>query len=50
VVMVDVGMLAELGGHLAALEVGPDASLTAIYPAGHETIMGSPASAPRPDR
>jgi hypothetical protein len=45
-----VGMLAELGGHLAALEVGPDASLTAIYPTGRETIMGSPASAPRPDR
>jgi hypothetical protein len=45
--MVDVGMLAELGGHLAALEVGPDGSLTAIYPTGQETIMGSPASAPR---
>ena len=50
VVMVDVGMLAVLGGHLAALEVGPDASLTAIYPTGRETLMGSPASAPRLDR
>lgn len=50
VVMVDVGMLAELGGHLAALEVEPDASLTAIYPTGRETLMGPPASAPRRDR
>jgi 3',5'-cyclic AMP phosphodiesterase CpdA len=46
VVMVDVGMLAALGGHLAALEVGPGGSLTAIYPTGRETLMGSPASAP----
>ena len=36
VVMVDVGMLAALGGHLAALEVGPDGSLTAIYPTGRD--------------
>jgi hypothetical protein len=50
VVMVDVGMLAALGGHLAALEVGPGGSLTAIYPTGRETLMGSPATEPRLDR
>ena len=59
VVMVDVGMLAELGGHLAALEVGPDGSLTAIYPTGREDrIIGLPPDlrrravdpADRPDR
>jgi hypothetical protein len=48
--MVDVGMLAALGGHLAALEVGPGGSLTAIYPTGRETLMGSPATEPRLDR
>ena len=41
VVMVDVGMLAALGGHLAALEVRPDGALTAIYPTGREALMGS---------
>ena len=30
--VIDVGMLAELGGHLAALELAPDGSMTAIYP------------------
>ena len=38
VVMVDVGMLASLGGHLAALELGPGGSLTAIYPTGRQTL------------
>jgi hypothetical protein len=38
VVMIDVGMVAEYGGHLAALELGPDGSLTAIYPTGRESL------------
>ena len=40
VVMIDVGMLASLGGHLAALELGPGGSLTAIYPTGRQAIDG----------
>ena len=48
VVMVDVGMLAELGGHLAALEVGPDGSLTAIYPTGREALERNAADAAKP--
>ncbi len=38
VLVVDVGMLADLGGHLAALEVGPDGSMTAIYPTGRVAL------------
>ncbi len=38
VVVIDVGMVAEFGGHLAALELGPDGSLTAIYPTSRETL------------
>ncbi len=45
VVMIDVGMLAALGSHLAALEVGPGGSLTAIYPTGRQTIKKAADSA-----
>ena len=38
VVMVDVGMLASLGGNIAALELRPGGSLTAIYPTGRQAI------------
>ncbi|HTP49161.1 MAG TPA: metallophosphoesterase [Anaeromyxobacteraceae bacterium] len=38
VVMIDVGMTAEYGGHLAALELGPDGSFSAIYPTGRESL------------
>jgi hypothetical protein len=48
VVMVDVGMLAQLGGHLAALEVGPGGSLTAIYPTGREALERESAGATKP--
>ncbi len=38
VMVVDVGMLADLGGHLAALEMGFDGSMTAIYPTGRVVL------------
>ena len=38
VVMIDVGMLASVGGHLAALELGPRGSLSAIYPTGRKAV------------
>ena len=48
VVMVDVGMLASLGGHLAALELGPGGSLTAIYPTGRQAIERKSAEPAKP--
>ena len=48
VVMVDVGMLASLGGHLAALELGPGGSLTAIYPTGRQAIERKAADPAKP--
>ncbi len=48
VVMIDVGMLAALGGHRAALEVGPDGSLTAIYPTGLKVLKRKAADTPKP--
>jgi hypothetical protein len=35
---------------LQSMRVGPGGSLTAIYPTGRETLMGSPATEPRLDR
>ena len=46
--MVDVGMLASLGGHLAALELGPGGSLTAIYPTGRQAIERKAAEPAKP--
>lgn len=37
VVMIDVGMLPAFGGHLAALELGPE-GMTALYPTGREVL------------
>ena len=48
VVMVDVGMLASLGGNLAALELRPGGSLTAIYPTGRQAIERQAADPKKP--
>jgi len=48
VAMIDVGMVAAFGGHLAALEVGPDGGLTAIYPTGRETLEPKAADPAKP--
>jgi len=48
VVMIDVGMVAEYGGHLAALELSPDGSITAIYPTGREILERKAAETGRP--
>jgi hypothetical protein len=47
VVMIDVGMVPELGGHLAALEVGADGAMTVIYPAGREPLERKAAGIPQ---
>jgi hypothetical protein len=46
VVGIDIGMGEVYGAHLGALEVGPDGSLTALYPEGREEIP-RPAAAAR---
>ncbi|HXK08139.1 MAG TPA: metallophosphoesterase [Vicinamibacteria bacterium] len=46
VIRIDVGMGEIYGTHLAALEVGPDGSLTALYPEKREEIA-RPAAAAR---
>jgi hypothetical protein len=38
VVMIDAGMAPHYGGHLAAIEIGPDGRMTAIYPDARESI------------
>jgi hypothetical protein len=38
VVMIDAGMAPHYGGHLAALEIGPEGRMTAIYPDRREAI------------
>jgi hypothetical protein len=48
VVGIDVGMGDVYGGNLAALEVGADGSLTALYPDRREELA-RPAAAARPD-
>ena len=48
VVMVDVGMLVSLGGNLAALELRPGGSLTAIYPTGRQAIERKAADPKKP--
>jgi hypothetical protein len=47
VLMIDVGMLAEFGGHLAALEIGPRGT-AALYPTGREALpaLANAARAP----
>ena len=47
VVGIDVGMGDVYGGHLAALEVGPDGSLTALYPDRREELVPAAAKAAR---
>jgi len=46
VVGIDIGMGEVFGAHLGALEVGPDGSLTALYPEGREELA-KPAAAAR---
>jgi hypothetical protein len=46
VVGIDIGMGEVYGAHLGALEVGPDGTLTALYPEGREEIL-RPAAAAR---
>jgi hypothetical protein len=46
VVMIDVGMVPDLGGHLAALEMASDGSMTAIYPSGRVPLERKAAEAP----
>jgi hypothetical protein len=46
VIEIDVGMGEEYGGSLAALEVGPDGRLAALYPEGREELV-RPAAAAR---
>jgi len=47
VVMIDAGMSPPYGGNLAALEVGEDGEMVALYPDGRERI-DTPAAAPAP--
>ena len=49
VIGIDIGMCAVYGGHLAALEVGPDGKLTALYPDRREELA-RPAAAARVER
>jgi hypothetical protein len=42
VVMIDAGMLPAFGGHLAALEIGPE-GMTALYPDGRVKLGAGPA-------
>jgi len=48
VVMIDVGMVPELGGHLAALELGADGAMTAIYPTGRVALERKAAGTAKP--
>ncbi len=48
VLVVDVGMLPDLGGHLAALEVAPDGSMTAVYPTGRVAVGLKAADTAKP--
>ena len=50
VVGIDVGMGDVYGGNLAALEVGPDGSLTALYPDRREELVRPAAAAARAAR
>ena len=50
VVGIDVGMGDVYGGNLAALEVGPDGSLTALYPDRREELAPAAAKAARAAR
>ena len=45
VVMIDAGMAPSYKGGLAALEIGPDGQMTAIYPDSREVIEQRPAAA-----
>jgi hypothetical protein len=45
VVMIDAGMGDGYGAHRAALEVGPDGALTALYPEGREALERKAAAA-----
>jgi hypothetical protein len=47
VIEIDVGMGGVYGAHLAALEVGPDGSLTAVYPDRREELVPVAAKAAR---
>ncbi|HSD28675.1 MAG TPA: metallophosphoesterase [Vicinamibacteria bacterium] len=47
VIGIDVGMGEGYGGSLAALEIGPDGSLSALYPEGREEILRPAAAAAR---
>ena len=47
VVGIDVGMSEVYGSHLAALEVGADGSLTALYPDRREELVPAAAKAAR---
>ena len=47
VIGIDVGMGDVYGGNLAALEVGPDGSLTALYPDRREELVRPAAAAAR---
>ncbi len=47
VIGIDVGMGDVYGGNLAALEVGPDGSLTALYPDRREELVPAAAKAAR---
>ena len=50
VIGIDVGMGDVYGGNLAALEVGPDGSLTALYPDRREELVPAAAKAARAAR
>ena len=47
VIGIDVGMGDVYGGNLGALEVGPDGSLTALYPDRREELVPAAARAAR---
>lgn len=47
VVGIDIGMGELYGAHLGALEVGPDGSITALYPEGREELVRPAAAAAR---
>jgi len=48
VVMIDVGIVPELGGHLAALELASDGAMTVIYPSGRVPLERKAAEASEP--
>jgi hypothetical protein len=50
VVMIDVGMVPELGGHLAALELAADGAMTVIYPTGRQALERKAAEGSEPAR